>query len=274
MSKGIFSCRGTGGARASPPAAARSKSEVATPAAGGCTAASGGLRAALENESSARRGKVPEAVIFLDIDGVLHSLYGTDLFRESCCNLFEQIVRATGAIIVLSSTWRTQARSVAMVNALLKRLRLQPIYDRTKDLSASLRRHVPREVEVCEWLDRHPEVSRWIAIDDMDLQGDSTEAAARMRGHFVRTNSNTGLVPLNAEQALRLMQAQEKAQCSTARKARACGSGGEQRGAGGVEPRGERKGASEPRNSAGGPQAGPDLRSISRARPRRHQRAA
>lgn len=150
-----------------------------------------------------------EAVIFLDIDGVLHSLYGQDIFRESCCSLLQQIVRATRSVIVLSSTWRTQARSRTMVDNLLKRLRLPPIVDVTKDLSAMFHRHVPREVEVCEWLDRHPEVMRWIAIDDMDLASEPTEHAMRLRGHFVNTNPHTGLVPPDADLAIRLMQQQE-----------------------------------------------------------------
>lgn len=151
-------------------------------------------------------------MIFLDIDGVVHSLYGQDLFKESCCALLEDIVRGTGASIVLSSTWRTQARSTAMVNALLKQRRLQGIIDRTRDLSAEMQRHVPREVEICEWVDRHPEVVRWIAIDDMDLQSDDTECAHRMRGHFVHTSSSTGLVPVDAELAMRLMSAQRNRQ--------------------------------------------------------------
>lgn len=145
------------------------------------------------------------AVIFLDIDGVVHSLYGQDIFKESCLLLLEKIVRGTGASIVLSSTWRTQAKSYAMVNTMLRQRRLPEIIDRTRDLSAELQRYIPREVEICEWLDRHPEVTRWIAIDDMDLQSDTTEWAQRMRGHFVHTNPNTGLVPADAEQALRLM---------------------------------------------------------------------
>lgn len=146
-----------------------------------------------------------DAVIFLDIDGVVHSLYGQDIFKESCLVLLEKIVLGTGASIVLSSTWRTQAKSYAMVNAMLRQRRLPEIVDRTRDLSAEMQRYIPREAEICEWLDRHPEVTRWIAIDDIDLQSDSTEWARRLRGHFVHTNPNTGLVPADADLALRLM---------------------------------------------------------------------
>jgi len=164
-------------------------------------------------------GKMPEAVIFLDIDGVVHSLYGQDLFRESCLVLLEKIVRGTGASIVLSSTWRTQARARETVNVVLKQRRLAAFIDVTRDLSAEMHRHVPREVEICEWVDRHPEVERWIAIDDIDLQCDKTECAHRLRGHFVHTSSACGLVPGDADLALRLMAAQLRSETADRRPA-------------------------------------------------------
>eukprot|EP00929_Paragymnodinium_shiwhaense_P117072 TRINITY_DN8723_c0_g1_i2.p1 TRINITY_DN8723_c0_g1~~TRINITY_DN8723_c0_g1_i2.p1 ORF type:complete len:370 (+),score=92.54 TRINITY_DN8723_c0_g1_i2:103-1212(+) len=161
-------------------------------------------------------GPPPDTVVFLDVDGVLHSLYGDDLFKPSSCAVFEKIVRQTGAAIVLSSTWRTQQRSVNMLNQFLCSRRLPQIVERTKDLSAAMRRHVPREREICEWLDRHPEVKCWIAIDDMDLQSDDNEWARRLRGHFVHTSSNIGLIAHNGEQAIRLMAQQaEKAQIAS-----------------------------------------------------------
>lgn len=147
-------------------------------------------------------------MVFLDIDGVLHSLYGTDLFNQSCVKCFVHIMWTTGARIVLSSTWRTQAKSFAMVDQLLKQLRLAPLYDRTKDLTKLMQRHVPREAEVCEWLDRHPGVLRWIAIDDMDLVAGPSKEATRLRGHFVHTSSNVGLTKKDAELAVNLMNRQ------------------------------------------------------------------
>lgn len=149
----------------------------------------------------------PDTIIFLDIDGVLHSLYGEDLFRETCVGHLEHIVRSTGAAIVLSSAWRTKARSTAMIEALLKQRKLGSLYDCTKDLGAGRRQAVPRELEICEWLDRQNYTGRWIAIDDMNLLG-ASKHGARMRGHFVKTNSNCGLTSLNVELALRLLSQQ------------------------------------------------------------------
>lgn len=143
-----------------------------------------------------------DTVIFLDVDGVLHSLYGDDLFVPRCCSALEAVVRGSNASIVLSSTWRTDKTKVAILNSVLQQRRLGPVTDCTKELNA------PRGAEICEWLDRHPEVSRWIAIDDMDLLANSSIYAERMRGHFVRTNCNIGLTSEQAGQAIRLLDGQ------------------------------------------------------------------
>jgi len=146
-----------------------------------------------------------ETVIFLDVDGVLHSLYGEDLFRDDCCSLLKSIVQATGASLVLSSTWRTELGKIAMLNAVLRKWNLAPVVDQTKELDFT------REFEICEWLDRHPQVGRWIALDDMDLQAGPTLYAARMRGHFVRTSPHTGLTARDAELAIQSLTSQSVA---------------------------------------------------------------
>lgn len=155
-----------------------------------------------------RRRAQMDTVIFLDVDGVLHSLYGDDLFRENCCALLARIVRTTDASIVLSSSWRTEAGKVAIINGVLKQWNLPTACDSTKSLDT------PREGEICEWLDRHPHVSRWIAIDDMDLLRKPSVYSQRLRGHFVRTKPEDGLTPPDAELAIRLLLSQEDSTAS------------------------------------------------------------
>eukprot|EP00419_Tripos_fusus_P009869 CAMPEP_0172669308 /NCGR_PEP_ID=MMETSP1074-20121228/9594_1 /TAXON_ID=2916 /ORGANISM="Ceratium fusus, Strain PA161109" /LENGTH=808 /DNA_ID=CAMNT_0013486065 /DNA_START=108 /DNA_END=2531 /DNA_ORIENTATION=+ len=141
----------------------------------------------------------PDIVVFLDVDGVLHSLYGDEIFNESCCKLLEEILLATGAAVVLSSSWREDARAVALLNEMLQSRQLLPVHDCTRVLGGS------REEEICEWLRRHPNVKRWVAIDDLDLQSRGTAHANSMRGHFVHTCKNIGLTPKNAELARTLL---------------------------------------------------------------------
>lgn len=143
------------------------------------------------------------SVIFLDVDGVLHSLHNDEIFRDSCCALLERILRVSHAKVVLSSTWRLEQDKRDLVDAMLRDRGLPPVDDVTKKLSDS-----PREDEICEWLDRHPEITSWVAIDDMDLQFRTTPSAARLRGHFVRTDQRRGLVPEDAELVLALLYAQ------------------------------------------------------------------
>lgn len=141
----------------------------------------------------------PTAVVFLDVDGVLHSLYGEEIFRESCCRLLQQLLLATGAAIVLSSSWREDPGKVALLNEMLRSRRLLPVHDCTRVLNG------PREEEICEWLRRHPEVRRWVAIDDLDLQSRGTENAKLMRGHFVQTCKHIGLTSRDVELAKGLL---------------------------------------------------------------------
>lgn len=117
-------------------------------------------------------------VIFLDVDGVLNTyeylnrgdeaekkVYGEIDIRK--VRLLAEIVRETGAEIVLSSTWRADFDD-----------QMQPLYenvemflkafsdcgltilDKTKDLDGE------RSEEVKEWLSRHPETDSCIILDD------------------------------------------------------------------------------------------------------------
>lgn len=134
-------------------------------------------------------------VVFLDVDGVLHSLHGSnDFFVEECMQTLKKIMHGSGASIVLSSTWRTRADQVTLLNRQLRSYGISEVVDQTKDFSNGQHRfHRAREEEICEWLDRHPEVKRWVVLDDLDLVAADSPQAMRLRGHFVKTDSEVGL---------------------------------------------------------------------------------
>lgn len=46
---------------------------------------------------------IPDVVIFLDIEGVLHPSYGDGLMNSKCVSLFAGIIEQTRASVVLSS---------------------------------------------------------------------------------------------------------------------------------------------------------------------------
>jgi hypothetical protein len=102
--------------------------------------------------------------IFLDIDGVLncehtenprHLPYVVDALLLA---RLQSVLDATGAAIVLSSTWRYDPAGLFSA----RRYGI-PFIDVTPDLPRK-----PRRDEVTEWLGKHPEVTRFAILDDED----------------------------------------------------------------------------------------------------------
>lgn len=86
-----------------------------------------------------------------------------------------------------------------MVNRLLRARKMLPLYGQTEDLNAR------PEVEICQWLDRHREIVRWVVLDDMDLEVRDTEHAKRMRGRCVKPYKHVGLTAWDAELAISIL---------------------------------------------------------------------
>ena len=115
-------------------------------------------------------------ILFLDIDGILNCENTTDLcgkyigIEDSKVTLLKQVIDATNAKIVLSSTWRLGLNNKGhrlehhadYLKDKLAKCDLE-IYDKTKNLG----RHGDlRGKEINEWLSRHPEVEQWVVLDD------------------------------------------------------------------------------------------------------------
>eukprot|EP00930_Biecheleria_cincta_P065786 TRINITY_DN51697_c0_g1_i1.p1 TRINITY_DN51697_c0_g1~~TRINITY_DN51697_c0_g1_i1.p1 ORF type:complete len:275 (+),score=33.00 TRINITY_DN51697_c0_g1_i1:24-827(+) len=133
----------------------------------------------------------PAVVVFLDVDGVLHGLGAYQLFHEPCMRAFEQIVMASNAKVVLSSNWRLKPKARAMLQSVLQGRGLAGVADDTPDMSAKTHR---REEEIISWLRRHQEVKHWVALDDMDLARCDSPHRSLVCAHFLRTDSETGLL--------------------------------------------------------------------------------
>jgi hypothetical protein len=114
-------------------------------------------------------------VLFLDIDGVCNSRaylyrlraknkkatlwYGID---PEAAALVQQIIKATGCSVVLSSTWRLYADGRAQVKC-----EVCKFIDCTKNMQEGEKRGVvDRGYEVDEWLERHPSVMQYAILDD------------------------------------------------------------------------------------------------------------
>lgn len=150
-------------------------------------------------------------IIFLDIDGVLVP-YAPDTpschqFYPRCVEALKSILVAVpGARVVFSTTWRLPQH----VNALHEQWTAHGFpkglaIDGTPDLreDASLPRMYRRGYEIRSWLDTHPDVTRWVVIDD-ERSGIEPVLGA---DQSVFTNPARGLTAADAERAVGILGA-------------------------------------------------------------------
>lgn len=103
-------------------------------------------------------------VIFTDIDGVLNCQKTCNprdlpyIVDEQLLARFRKLLDQTGASVVLASTWRYDPAGLFSA----KRYGI-PFIDVIPD-----RPHQPRCQEILEWLRGHPEVTRFLVIDNED----------------------------------------------------------------------------------------------------------
>lgn len=138
-----------------------------------------------------------DVVLFLDVDGVLNqpgtpekSPHGTYGVEPEKAERVRRIVRETGAHIVVCSTWR---RYRDMLHYLFQSLGpeckerwigVTPILD--KRTESGLFTGVVRGDEIQDWLNRHPEVTRFAILDDdQDMK--------HLTPHLFRTHCCEGL---------------------------------------------------------------------------------
>lgn len=126
-------------------------------------------------------------VLFLDVDGVLNSERDYEVVSDRDTSIFyrlnrkqidmvHEIIKETGCKIVLSSSWRLMygGRKALTCWGI-------PIHDVTPSLEGC------RGAEIKAWLDAHPEVERYVIIDD-----DSDMLDEQLR-HFEHTTFEHGM---------------------------------------------------------------------------------
>ena len=147
-------------------------------------------------------------VIFLDFDGVLNSEkfvrncmgYGV-IIDSSRMTLLKQIIDATNARIILSTSWREHwdvnkeycDETGLYIDELFKEYELE-IFDKTPKLRTD------RESEIKSWLDEHKSTKNFVVLDDAFLSADF------LNGHFVKTsNYRDGLDEQNVKDAIKIL---------------------------------------------------------------------
>jgi len=135
-------------------------------------------------------------VIFLDIDGVLNSI-AFDRERtseqgnidETRLPLLKQILDETGALIVLSSSWRKHWEKEpslcdnigAEINSIFAKYAIA-IYDKTPQLQSN-----DRAEEIRLWLSQNESTTAYAILDDIAFGW-----GADLQEHLVKTNCRIG----------------------------------------------------------------------------------
>lgn len=139
-------------------------------------------------------------VIFLDVDGVLNSLstpawMGEDWdipLARPLQNL-KYIVDKTGAKIIVDSSWRESAVAMRKLELALKVFELQ-IAGQTPFINFD------RPAEIRAWLAEHPEVERYVILEDDQFHWDTDQL-----NKIVPVNASEALTARNAKLAVLLM---------------------------------------------------------------------
>lgn len=150
-------------------------------------------------------------VIFLDIDGVLNCDSTEDRAPTGCIGiedekvkLLSRIVSDSGAVIVLTSTWKAEwneDQALCSKDGLYINDKLAPfglhIYTKTRD------QIVDRGAGIRTWLTNHPGVDGWAVLDD-DVFADYHRFG--IMPHLVHTRYHeNGLQPKHVEAAIKIL---------------------------------------------------------------------
>jgi hypothetical protein len=155
-------------------------------------------------------------VVFLDCDGVInhHGVYDEcakrpgqtqpeDWVDPSRVALVNEICDRTGAVIVVSSSWRNFLDGWKGVrDTLAKRGLRAEVVDST--ITTTERQKLswppgPRWDEIHYWLTWHPEVTQWVVLEDADTDGIPPE-------NLVRTTLDQGLTREGVERAVSILE--------------------------------------------------------------------
>ena len=137
-------------------------------------------------------------IIILDIDGVCNDACTTtkhvsegrvyDGVDKEKIDLLKKIIDATGAKIILSSTWRKYKDSREYLFKEMGERLASCVIGQTPDFGFHLRAD-----EIESWLNDHPEVTKFIVLDDQD-----SEDLERFGSSFIQTKMSTGLTEEDA----------------------------------------------------------------------------
>ena len=111
-----------------------------------------------------------------------------DNFNKMAVDVLNEIIITSGTEIVCSSDWRLYATLEEMRDLFYQYGVIKGPIDFTPELQTITKKANIRVEEIKLWLNNHPEVTNWVAIDDMDLSE---------LDNFVKTREREGLKQCN-----------------------------------------------------------------------------
>lgn len=153
-------------------------------------------------------------IIFLDIDGVVSVLANRWELSEKHMRRVKRICDETGAKIVISSSWRWESVDMTLLK----------IYERCRDLMKNCGEDLPvddshflfnkdivigvtermgpasRGKEIKKWLDEHPEVERYVILDD-----DTFDMLPEQKPCLIQTDWAAGIEDADVKRAVEIL---------------------------------------------------------------------
>lgn len=135
-------------------------------------------------------------VVFLDFDGVLNNYkernFGETFSVASCRNFNAFVKRVPDIKIVISSSWRMHG--VEYCKSILEKngINSDNVIDRTGNEDGI------RGNQIQAWLDRNPQVTEFVIIDDESDMGE-------LRHKLAKTNGFVGLTESEVDEAIEIL---------------------------------------------------------------------
>lgn len=149
---------------------------------------------------------VPQAstkIVFLDCDGVVSPFGGGGFFSRPHMARVKKILDATGAKIVLSSSWRMSEFGRSEVTKQLVANGMPTFMACTPNLEGR-----PRACEILEWVKDNKErlnIVNFVALDDINLAALAPDKPF-FRKHAVCTDGKNGLTDEDAAAAIEMLR--------------------------------------------------------------------
>ena len=122
-------------------------------------------------------------------------IFNEDMLDERAIVQLKKIVEATDAEIVLSSSWRWYKETRDKIHHQLRQKGIDFVDTTPREIDITM----SRGAEIKAWLDKHPEVEKFVILDDDELQ------IEEYLPYHVKTNFKYGLTREKAAEAIKIL---------------------------------------------------------------------